>query len=906
MSTEEKLLIIDGNSLASRAFYALPLLKTSEGQYTNAVYGFTNMLLRLLEEEKPNYMVVVFDKAAPTFRHEAYKEYKAQRMKSPAEYREQIPMIKELLKAFSIPVFEKEGFEADDLIGTYSKKAEDKKIKTLVVTGDADAFQLISPFTRVLFTRKGISDIDLVDEKVLKEKYGLSPEQVADYKSLKGDVSDNIPGIPGIGDKIALKLLKQFTSLDNILENTDKIKEAKLRKKIEDYREQALMSKGLATIVTDVEDDFKLQECRIGEEQIDYPKLREIFKSLEFKKLLDRLPDDFHGEGDETQYDRREFILVDSGGKLEALVEDLKEVQELVLLLEATNNNPFNAEIVGITLGLSPDNIYFVPLNNHRGNSLPHKEEILQVLKPCLEEKNIRKFCADSKFTMNSLKLEGISLKEIAFDLFIASYLLAPGKPAQSISELTGNFLEYCLPSREEVLGKGVKAKKITEISHEELRDLSCREGAALFELIKALTKGLEEKKLSHLYFDLEIPLIKVLSSMELEGVTVDKDKLLVMSGEIKEKIEKIEEKIYELAGQKFNINSPKQLSFILFEKLNLPVIKKTKTGYSTSAEVLEELAPYHEIVEQILHYRQLVKLHGTYLEGLLGLINSDTGKIHTTFKQNITATGRLSSTDPNLQNIPVRLEEARRIRKVFIPGETDAFLLAADYSQIELRILADISGDSQLINSFRMDEDIHRRTALEIFELPLEQVTSEMRNRAKAVNFGIVYGMSDYGLSQNLGIGRKEASLYIQSYFEKYPGVKEFMETIISGARSDGYVTTLLSRRRYLPDINHRNRNIRSFAERTAINTPIQGSAADLIKMAMIKIYDEITKRNLKTKMLLQVHDELIFEVPSDEVTEVSLMIKENMENIFELKVPLKVDLKIGKNWYDMDKIVI
>ncbi len=527
------------------------------------------------------------------------------------------------------------------------------------------------------------------------------------------------------------------------------------------------------------------------------------------------------------------------------------------------------------------------------------------MLKPYLEAENIKKICADSKFTMNSLKLEGISFKGLCFDIFIASYLLAPGKPAQSVPELTGQFLEYGLPSREEVLGKGAKAKKITEINPGELRDLSCREGAALFPLKDVLTEGLEEKELSRLYFDLELPLIEVLSSMELEGVAVDRDKLAAMSQEVKEKIQSIQEKIYELAGQEFNINSPKQLSFILFEKLNLPVIKKTKTGYSTSAEVLEELASHHEIVEQLLHYRQLVKLHGTYLEGLSGLINRDTGKIHTTFKQNITATGRLSSTDPNLQNIPVRLEEARRIRKVFIPGDPGAFFLAADYSQIELRILADISGDSQLVESFRKDEDIHQRTASEIFELPLEEVTSQMRNKAKAVNFGIVYGMSDYGLSQNLGIGRKEAGIYIQNYFEKYPGVKEFMENIISKAKKQGYVTTLLSRRRYLPDINHRNRNIRSFAERTAINTPIQGSAADLIKMAMIKIHHEIQKRDLKTKMLLQVHDELIFEAPSEEVTQVRLMIKENMENIFALKVPLKVDVKLGKNWYDMDRIV-
>lgn len=906
MCKKEKFVIIDGNSLASRAFYALPLLKNSQGQYTNAVYGFTTMLLRLLEEENPDYMAVAFDKSAPTFRHETYKEYKAQRMKSPSEYREQIPMIKEVLNVFSISYFEKEGYEADDLIGTYSRIAEEEKVMTLVITGDADIYQLISPYTKVLMTRKGITNIEIVDEEVLKEKYSLSPEQVVDFKALKGDPSDNIPGIPGIGEKTALKLLKKYGSLKEMLENSAGIKEVKLRKKIEQYREQSLLSQKLATIITDVRDGFELQACKMNLGNIDYSKARELFRSLEFKSLLDRLPGPVQENGREfTKYDSSRFKTAAAEKELTCVAQTLSEAEQIVVMLESISSNPFNSQTFGLTVGSDRDNMFYLPLVGSRGKTAVNKKEVFSVLKPYLEDEKIKKICPDSKFVINCLELEGISLKGLYFDPFIAVYLLAPGKPVQSLRELYDEFMNYNLPSREEILGKGVKAKKLDEVDINEMKNLSCAEGALLFELTQILETALEEKGLSDLFFQLELPLVKVLSAMELEGIKVDKDKLADMSLAVKGKIKSIKDQIYKLAGQEFNINSPKQLAFILFEKLNLPVIKKIKTGYSTSAAVLEELTDHHEIAKQILYYRQLKKLHGTYLEGLLGLVNENTGKIHTTFKQNITATGRLSSTDPNLQNIPVRLEEARKIRKVFIPEDPEGFLLSADYSQIELRVLAHISGDEQLINSFLSDEDIHLRTAAEIFGLTLDKVTSKMRDSAKVVNFGIIYGMSDYGLSQNLGISRKEARMYIKNYFEKYPGVKNYADKIIYQAGKKGYVTTLLNRRRYLANINHRNRNIRSFAERTAINTPIQGSAADLIKLAMLHIYNELQERQLKTKMLLQVHDELIFEVPSEEVTAVGSLVKDKMENIYKLKIPLKVDLKIGRNWHDMDKSV-
>ena len=904
MKKREKFILIDGNSLASRAFYALPLLTTSRGQYTNAVYGFVTMLLRLLEEEKPEYIAVAFDKAAPTFRHKEYEQYKAQRTESPAEYREQIPLIKEVLSAFSIPSFEMEGFEADDLIGTYSRKAEENQVETLVVTGDADVFQLISPHIKVLMTRKGITNVERVDRERLSDKYGLTPRQVPDFKALKGDPTDNIPGIPGIGEKTALKLLDEFGSLENLLDNYHQVKQAKLREKIETFREQAVLSKKLATIKTDVEDHFDLQQCRVEIERTDYEYLRELFKALEFNSLLERLPD-----SDEEENTWENFVdptSISDPDQLKQVVSQVEDEKTVSLLLEATDLNPFRAVIAGITLCPGPDSAFYLSLCHQGGEKCLDQNKALEILKPILEDKKIKKICPDAKFILNCFKKEGILLKGIYFDPFIATYLLSPGKPPQSVSELIKDYLNKELSPREKILGKGSKARKVTEIKSEEIKKISGAEGTLLFDLCETITEQLKEKELEELFYSLEMPLIEVLSAMETRGITVNKEILEHMSAEIKNKIKKIESNIYHLAGEKFNLNSPKQLAAILFEKLELPALKKTKTGYSTSAEVLEGLAVHHEIAEQILKYRHLIKLQGTYVEGLIPLINPETGKIHTTFKQNVTATGRLSSTEPNLQNIPIRLEEARKIRKAFVSPDQDSFLLASDYSQIELRILAHISKDQQLMDSFLSDEDIHQRTAAEVFELPLEAVTSQMRNSAKVVNFGIIYGMSDYGLSQNLGIDRKEAKKYIESYFEKYPGVKEYSEKIIKKARKDGYVTTIFNRRRYLPDINHRNNNIRSFAERTAINTPIQGSAADLIKKSMLDIFYELRENQLETKMILQIHDELVFEVPSSELSKSGKLIKDTMENIFPLGVPLKVDLKVGKNLYDMDKLVL
>lgn len=908
MDKKEKFIIIDGNSLASRAFYALPLLRTSRGQYTNAVYGFTNMLLRLLEEEKPEYMVVTFDKAAPTFRHQVYQEYKARREKSPVEYREQIPVIKQLLEAYAITTMEKEGYEADDLIGFCCRVAQKKQLEALVVTGDMDIYQLISPGVTVLMTRKGISATEKVDERVLWEKHGLHPWQVPDYKALKGDPSDNIPGIPGIGEKTALKLLKNYGSLEKMLENPEEIREPKFRQKIIDYGEQARMSRELATIFSDIGESLDLENCRVRQEGVDYGKIKELFRSLEFNSLLEKQP--FAGEVEGgvpvEKAVSRAYSLVRDRPSLDTLLGTLKKAGEVALILEATDPNPFQAGLVGITLGLSPENIFYIPLSTgESGGNLLEEEEVLGLLKGFLEDQEVLKICADSKFILNYLKLRECPLEGLAFDLYLALYLLDPGRSLQSLVEVANRYLVGPYPAREEVLGKGARAKKLEDIDIERVMEISGGEAASLLKLKDIILKEMEEKGLKDLFYDLELPLVRVLSSMELAGIKVDREMLQAMSEDIREKIGQLEGKIYAQAGEIFNINSPKQLSYILFEKLGLPPLKKIKTGYSTDARVLEELAPRHQVVELILHYRQLIKLQGTYLEGLLPLVNPGTGRIHTTYKQNITATGRLSSTEPNLQNIPVRLEEGRKIRKVFIPGQQQV-LLAADYSQIELRVLAHFSKDEQLVQSFIQGEDIHRRTAAEIFELSLEEVSPALRNRAKAVNFGIVYGISDYGLSQNIKIPRQEAREYIQNYFKKYPGVQDYSQGVISQARRDGYVTTLLNRRRYLPDINHRSQSIRSLAERSAINTPIQGSAADIIKMAMLLIFEDLQEEGLQARMLLQVHDELIFEVPRGELENLAGRVKDRMENIVTLRVPLRVDLKKGDDWCEMEKLFI
>ncbi|WP_027414775.1 DNA polymerase I [Aneurinibacillus terranovensis] len=879
-----KVMIIDGNSIANRAFYALPLLSTEEGLYTNAVYGFTTMLLRLLEEEKPTHVLVAFDAGKVTFRTEGYAEYKGKRQKTPGELSSQFPLLKELLDAFHIKHYELAGYEADDIIGTISREAEEKGFPTLIVSGDKDMLQLVSDRTKVALTRKGISEVELYSPEEIKEKYGLVPSQIIDLKGLMGDASDNIPGIPGVGEKTALKLLHEYKTVENVIEHAAEVKGKKLQEKIIEHQQDARMSKELAAILREAPVEISIED--IAYTAFDKEKVAPVFQRFSFKSLIERLGLDsseakMHENTQED--DDFEFVTVTENNQHEW--ED-KLVTPMALMVELDGDNYHNAPILGIGLSNEDTHLY-VPLERLLG---------WPALRDWLSNKDKHKWVYDAKRSRVSLGWHNVSLEGISFDVLIASYLLNPSETNHGLSDVMQRG-GGTLASDEAVYGKG--AKRTVPEEHI-LGGHIVRKADAIYRLHKKLDEEMKEQELSALFYDLELPLTTVLGDMESTGIRVNRATLDKMGEQIQEKLDKLTKEIYELAGTEFNINSPKQLGDILFDKLNLPAIKKTKTGYSTSADVLEKLESAHEIIPLLLEFRQLGKLQSTYIEGLKKVICEKTGRIHTSFNQAVTATGRLSSTEPNLQNIPIRLEEGRRIRQAFVPSETGWRILAADYSQIELRVLAHISKDDNLVDAFHHDMDIHTRTAMDVFGVKAEEVTSLMRRQAKAVNFGIVYGISDYGLSQNLNITRREAAEFIERYFSVFGGVKRYMDNIVIDAKKYGYVTTLLNRRRYLPDINSRNFNLRSFAERTAMNTPIQGTAADIIKLAMVNMAKRLEQEKVVSRMLLQVHDELIFEVPENELELMRKIVPEVMENALALDVPLKVDVNDGPSWYE------
>lgn len=872
----KKLVLIDGNSIAYRAFFALPLLNNDKGIHTNAIYGFTNMIMKILEEEQPTHLLVAFDAGKTTFRHETFKEYKGTRQKTPPELSEQLPFIHELLDAFQIAKYELEHYEADDIIGTLAKQAEKQNFSVKIISGDKDLTQLATEKTTVAITKKGITDVEAYTPASIKEKYGLTPEQIIDMKGLMGDSSDNIPGVPGIGEKTAIKLLKQFETVENLLASIEEVNGKKLKENLETYKEQALMSKKLATINCHAPIEVEISDLEY--KGYHKEKVVAIFKELGFQSLLDRIGEDVE--------EKEESLAKIRFEKAEKLSEDIL-TDKAALLVEVFDENYHTSEIAGFAIA------------NENGCYYISTETALQSTEFQQWAKNPqkRKTVYDAKQSIVALRWRGIDLEGIEFDVLIASYLLNPSDTIEDVATIAHQRNMKSVQKDEMVYGKGAK-KRIP--SEDLLAEHLARKAMTIYQLEDRLMEELKENEQFDLFHDLELPLSKILSDMETTGVKVDVERLKEMGKELDEKLNELEKEIHDLAGEPFNINSPKQLGTVLFEKLKLPALKKTKTGYSTSADVLEKLREEHEIVEKILHYRQLGKLQSTYIEGLLKVIHESTGKIHTRFNQALTQTGRLSSTDPNLQNIPIRLEEGRKIREAFIPSEKDWVIFAADYSQIELRVLAHISGDENLIEAFEHDLDIHTKTAMDVFHVKEEEVTSNMRRQAKAVNFGIVYGISDYGLSQNLGITRKEAGEFIKRYFTSFKGVKEYMEEIVQEAKQKGYVTTLMHRRRYIPEITSRNFNVRSFAERTAMNTPIQGSAADIIKKAMIDIVHEIEKRNLKTRLLLQVHDELVFEAPKEEIETLEKLVPEVMENTLKLKVPLKVDCAYGPTWYE------
>lgn len=885
MTDNKKLLLIDGHSVAFRAFYGLhsqlERMKNKNGLHTNALYGFHNMLEVIVEKEKPTHALVAFDAGKTTFRHEYFKEYKGGRSKMPSEFAEQIPYMKDLLKGFGLKSYELPNFEADDIIGTLSKEAEERGFEVVVLTGDRDLTQLASDYVRIDITKKGVKDLKEYTKASIQEEMGLTPNQIVDMKGLAGDASDNIPGVTKIGEKTALKLLHKYGSIENLYEHIDEMKKSKRKEYLIDKKETAFLSKKLATI--DREAPIKIMLDELGYNGQDMEALISFYKEMDFNSHLSKLDTSEYMEELAEEVVEIDFTLVKN-------IDASMFKEGMALYTEMLDENYHHSEIISIAWG-NEENLYVTD---------PKTAFQSDAFKEWIEDESVHKVVYDAKQTYVALNRNNIKIKGITFDIMLASYLLtAEDSSSGDLADVALKHDYQNISPDEMVYGKG---KKISKPEDEALmHDHIARKVLAISVLSEKLDNELKENEQEDLLKKMELPLAMVLSEMEIQGITVDAERLETMKSEFQETLDRVEKQIFKEAGEEFNINSPKQLSVILFEKMGYPVIKKTKTGYSTAQDVLEKLRDQAPIVEYILEYRQISKIQSTYIEGLLKVIDPETSKIHTRYLQTVARTGRLSSVDPNLQNIPIRLEEGRKIRQAFVPREKGWKIYASDYSQIELRILAHISEDEHFIKAFNDDEDIHNTTAMRVFDVDdASKITPNMRRDAKAVNFGIVYGISDYGLSQNLNITRKEAKEYIDTYFERFPGVKKFIDDIIREAKDKGYVETLFHRRRYLPEINSKNFNLRSFAERTAMNTPIQGSAADILKMAMIEMNKRIKENNMQATMLLQVHDEVIFEVPEHEIEQLEKLVEEVMENTVKLSVPLKVDSSYGNSWYN------
>ena len=879
---EKRLIIIDGNSIINRAFYALPDMSNSEGLKTNAIFGFVRMMFKIIEDYQPTHMSVAFDKKAPTFRHKQYADYKAGRKKMPDELAQQLQPLKDLLDKFNINRLELEGYEADDLIGTVARLGEENDFKVYIVTGDKDAIQLASHKTTTLITKKGVGEVEEYDYDSVLERYEMTPTQFIDLKGLMGDKSDNIPGVPGVGEKTGIKLLKQYSTIENLIEHTDELK-GSIKKKIEENKDLALMSKELATIITNVPIEVKLEDLEYG----DYNKddVVEKFKEFGFKSQITKLLDIESGE---TTIKEEIDLKIEHLDNVEDFIKKAEENKKVIIDVIGKEGNILDKRVLYVFLSLDGNEIYYV------------NEDELPQIKTLLSNPEIKKHGYDLKEDYILLKPYEIELNSMDFDITIAEYLIdSKSSTSYECSAIAMKYLTRKIKSKEDLLGKGAKAKKFDEIEFDELSAYIGDILNTVNGVYPKMEEKLKETEMDGLFYHVEMPLVEVLGSMEYIGMKVDKDQL----NELKEKfttiINELENEIFELAGEPFNINSPKQLGVVLFEKLGLPVIKKTKTGYSTNAEVLEKLRDKHEIIDKITEYRQIVKLNSTYVEGLLKIINPKTGRIHSSFNQTITTTGRISSTEPNMQNIPVKTEMGRDIRKVFVADE-NCKLVDADYSQVELRVLAHMSGDENMIDAFKHGEDIHSKTASQIFDVDIKDVTSKQRIEAKAINFGIIYGKTDFGLSQDLNIPVATAKAYIDSYFNKYPKIKEFMDEAVESATETGYATTILNRRRYIPEIKASNFIVRNQGKRFAMNAPIQGSAADIIKVAMVNVYNKLKENNMKSKLILQVHDELIVEAVYEELEMAEKIVREEMENAQSMDVKLDVDLNTGDSWYE------
>lgn len=879
----DKIVLIDGHSILNRAYYGVPLLSNAEGLHTNAVYGFLNIMFKILDEEKPEYLAVAFDVKEPTFRHEIYKEYKGTRKPMPEELREQVPVIKEVLQAMGIKIIEKAGLEADDILGTLAKKSEKNGMEVSLVSGDRDLLQIASEYIKIRIpkTRGGKTEVEDYYAVNVEEKYKVNPQQFIDLKALMGDPSDNIPGVPKVGEKTATELMVQFGSLEGIYEHIDEITKKAIKESLINNRELADLSKVLATIKIDGEFDFTYEEAKIGDFYTE--EAYKQFKRLEFKNMLNR----FEKElliNKQTDY----FKQITDLSQAEAIFTKAKSLgSDKKVAFDIIEDSKKTEDFVGLSLALGETEVYFI-----KAEGFLTKEYIVDKLAELSKKVKLVTFNIKNKYSY--LDIENTNH---LFDILIAAYLLNPLKNDYDVDDIANEYLGLMIPDKTQIFGKE-KFTKVADEKSKELLDYACFLAYVEFMSAPILEEKLIQSKMDVLMHEIEMPLSYVLYDMEKEGVKVKPDELKAYGEALNGRIEELEKNIHQQAGEEFNINSPKQLGVILFEKMELPGGKKTKTGYSTAADVLERLAPDYPIVSDVLEYRGLAKLKSTYAEGLAAYIGED-NRIHTTFNQTITATGRISSTEPNLQNIPMRMELGRRIRKVFIPKD-DFVFMDADYSQIELRVLAHMSGDEQLIEAYRMDEDIHRITASKVFHTPFEEVTDLQRRNAKAVNFGIVYGISSFGLSQDLSISRKEATEYIEQYFATYPDVKKFLDSLVADAKKDGYITTMFGRRRPVPELSSSNFMQRSFGERVAMNSPIQGTAADIIKIAMIRVWKRLSDENLKSKLILQVHDELLIETAKDEIEEVKLILEEEMCNAAELSVSLEIDMHTGENWYE------
>lgn len=882
---DNKFLIIDGSSLFFRAFYALPLLRTKRGLYTNAIYGFVMMVENAIEKIKPSHVVVCFDMKGKTFRSDIYKDYKGTRQKTPNELEQQWPLVRDILNYMNIKILESPVYEADDIAGTLSKIASEKNFDNYLLTGDKDYFQLVNENTRVLFTRKGITEMDIITVDKIKEDYGIEPLEFIELKALMGDASDNIPGIHGIGEKTGLKLIRQFHTLENLYDNIDQVSGKKLKEKLVDGKMSAFMSKKLGTIVKNVPieeelDDFKKVEY-------DYEKLSEMYRDFEFNSMLARLPKEYQKETvEEISDDNFKFVEIKDLKELEKNIKDKKS-----FAFKFISDGKIYEDVKPIYLAIK--------VKDELVNFIAYDDIDFDFLKEIMEDENLEKLGYSLKEDIIILMDLEIDIKNYSHDVEIAEYLLNSTKSDYDINKISMDYFKNGYLDEEDLLGKGAKKKAYADLEKDDLFKYFAFLLNTVYRLEKLQREKIEEEEMTSLYLDMELPLVEVLASMEYVGINTDEAVLDEIDEKIIDKLKNLEEEIYSEAGEEFNINSPKQLGIILFEKMDFPVIKKTKTGYSTSADVLEKLRGKGEIIDKILDYRKFSKLKSTYIDGLKAVINKKTKRIHSRFMQTVTATGRISSTDPNLQNIPIKTEEGRLIRKAFLASE-GARLVDADYSQIELRVLAALSDDKEMLEAFKKGLDIHRKTASEVFHVDYDDVNSLQRSEAKAVNFGIVYGISDYGLSQNLNIPRKDAKEYIDNYLAHFVGIKNYMAEEIKRGKEDGYVETIFKRRRYIPELNAKNFNIRSFGERIALNTPIQGSAADIIKISMVKVYNELKKRNMKSRLIIQIHDELVVDAVEDEVEEVKKIMRELMENSVDLNVKLSVDMNTGKNLYE------